>query len=64
MVSTFVYLQPVLTAVMAISILGERPSARLIPSAVLIAAGVAVTIHEQRARERGPSPADQSMVEV
>jgi hypothetical protein len=31
---------------------------------VLIAAGVAVTIHEQRARERGPSPADQSMVEV
>jgi len=63
-VSTFVYLQPVLTALMAISILGERPSARLIPSAVLIAAGVAVTIHEQRARERGPSPADQSMVEV
>jgi drug/metabolite transporter (DMT)-like permease len=63
-VSTFVYLQPVLTAVMAVSILGERPSARLIPSAVLIAAGVAVTLHEQRARERGPSPADQSMVEV
>jgi drug/metabolite transporter (DMT)-like permease len=63
-VSAFVYLQPVLTAVMAVSILGERPSARLIPSAALIAAGVAVTIHEQRARERGPSPADQSMVEV
>jgi drug/metabolite transporter (DMT)-like permease len=63
-VSTFVYLQPVLTAVMAVAILGERPSARLIPSAVLIAAGVAVTLHEQRARERGPSPADQSMVEV
>ncbi len=63
-VSTFVYLQPVLTALMAVPILGERPSARLIPSAVLIAVGVAVTIHEQRARERGPSPADQSMVEV
>jgi len=63
-VSTFVCLQPVLTALMAVSILGERPSARLIPSAVLIAAGVAVTIHEQRAREHGPSPADQSMVEV
>ena len=63
-VSAFVYLQPVLTALMAIPILGERPSARLIPSAVLIAVGVAVTIHEQRARERGPSPADQSMVEV
>jgi drug/metabolite transporter (DMT)-like permease len=63
-VSTFVYLQPVLTAVMAVSILGERPSARIIPSALLIAAGVAVAIHEQRVRERGPSPADQSMVEV
>lgn len=63
-VSSFVYLQPVLTALMAVSILGERPSARLIPSAVLIAAGVAVAIHEQRVREKGPSPADQSMVEV
>jgi drug/metabolite transporter (DMT)-like permease len=64
MVSTFVYLQPVLTAVMAISILGERPSPRIIPAALLIAAGVAVAIHEQRVREKGPSPADQSMVEV
>jgi drug/metabolite transporter (DMT)-like permease len=63
-VSSFVYLQPVLTALMAMSILGERPSARIIPAAVLIAAGVAVAIHEQRAREKGPSPADQSMVEV
>jgi drug/metabolite transporter (DMT)-like permease len=63
-VSTFVCLQPVLTAVMAVSILGERLSVRLVPSAILIAAGVAVTIHEQRARESGPSPADQSMVEV
>jgi drug/metabolite transporter (DMT)-like permease len=63
-VSTFVYLQPVLTAVMAISILGERPSPRIIPAALLIAAGVAAAIHEQRVRERGPSPADQSMVEV
>lgn len=63
-VSTFVYLQPVLTAVMAISILGERPSPRIIPAALLIAAGVAAAIHEQRVREKGPSPADQSMVEV
>jgi drug/metabolite transporter (DMT)-like permease len=63
-VATFVYLQPVLTAAMAMSILGERPSARIIPSALLIAGGVAVAIHEQRVRERGPSPADQSMVEV
>lgn len=63
-VSSFVYLQPVLTALMAVSILGERPSPRIIPSAILIAAGVAIAIHEQRVRERGPSPADQSMVEV
>jgi drug/metabolite transporter (DMT)-like permease len=63
-VSTFVYLQPVLTALMAAAILGERPSARIIPSALLIAAGVAVAIREQRVREKGPSPADQSMVEV
>jgi len=63
-VSTFVYLQPVMTAIMAVSILGERPSARIIPSALLIAAGVGVAIHEQRVREKGPSPADQSMVEV
>jgi drug/metabolite transporter (DMT)-like permease len=63
-VSTFVYLQPIMTAIMAFWILGERPSVRIIPSAVLIAAGVAVAIHEQRVREKGPSPADQSMVEV
>ena len=63
-VSTFVYLQPVMTAIMAISILGERPSPRIIPSALLIAAGVGVALHEQRVREKGPSPADQSMVEV
>jgi drug/metabolite transporter (DMT)-like permease len=63
-VSAFVYLQPVLTALMAAAILDERPSLRLIPSALLIAAGVGVTLHEQRIRERGPSPADQSMVEV
>lgn len=64
MVSSFVYLQPVLTAVMAVAVLGERPSPRLLPSAALIAAGVAVAIHEQRVREKGPSPADQSMVEM
>lgn len=63
-VSTFAYLQPVLTAIMAAALLGERPSIRLIPSAILIAAGVGVAIHEQRVRENGPSPADQSMVEV
>lgn len=64
MVSTFVYLQPVLTAILAVAILDERPSIRLIPSALLIAAGVGVAIRAQRVREKGPSPADQSMVEV
>ena len=63
-VSMMVYLQPVMTALMAVWILGERPSARIIPSAILIAAGVAVAIHEQRVREKGPSPADQAAVEV
>jgi drug/metabolite transporter (DMT)-like permease len=63
-ISSFVYLQPIMTAIMAFSILGERPSARIIPSALLIAAGVAVAIHEQRVREKGPSPADQSMIEA
>ena len=63
-VSTAVYLQPVMTAIMAAAILGERVSPRIIPSALLIAAGVGVAIHEQRVREKGPSPADQSMVEV
>jgi drug/metabolite transporter (DMT)-like permease len=63
-VSTAVYLQPLLTAIMAIGLLGERPSVRIIPSALLIAAGVGVAIREQRVRETGPSAADQSMVEV
>jgi drug/metabolite transporter (DMT)-like permease len=63
-VSGAVYLQPIMTAIMAAVVLGERPSTRLIPSAVLIAAGVGVALHEQRRREKGPSPADQSMVEA
>jgi drug/metabolite transporter (DMT)-like permease len=63
-VSSFVYLQPIMTAIMAFFILSERPSIRIIPSAILIAAGVAVAIHEQRTREKGPSVAQQTMVEV
>ena len=63
-VSTAVYLQPLLTAIMAVALLGERPSARIIPSALLIAAGVGVAIREQRVREKGPAPSEQSMVEV
>ena len=67
-VSVFVYLQPVLTALMAVPILGERPSPRLIPAALLIFAGVAVTAWEGR-RERlrrgaPPSPAEQEVVEA
>lgn len=44
LVATFVYLQPLLTALLAIPLLGERPSPRLIPGALLIFAGVTVTI--------------------
>ncbi len=64
MVSTFVYLQPITTAALAVPMLGEHPSARMIPSALLVATGVAVAIHAQRSHETGPSPADQSAVEV
>jgi drug/metabolite transporter (DMT)-like permease len=47
-VSTFVYMQPVGTALLAIPILGEHPSARLIPGAALIFAGVMVAIRSGR----------------
>jgi len=67
-VSVFVYLQPVLTAVMAVPALGEHPSPRLIPAAFLIFAGVTVTVMEGR-RERlrrglTPSPAEQECAEA
>lgn len=42
-VSVFVYIQPVLTALLAARMLGERLSPRLLPAAALIFAGVAVT---------------------
>ncbi|HEX8696857.1 MAG TPA: DMT family transporter [Longimicrobium sp.] len=66
-VSVFVYLQPPLTALLAVPALGEHPSPRLIPAALLIFSGVAVTVWEGR-RERlrrgeAPSPAEQEMVE-
>ncbi len=67
-VSVFVYLQPVLTALIAIPVLGETVSPRLIPAALLIFAGVGITLWEGR-RERlrrggAPSPAEQEMVEA
>jgi drug/metabolite transporter (DMT)-like permease len=66
-VSVFGYLQPVITALTAIPLLHERVSPRLIPAAVLIFGGVAVTLWEGR-RERlrrgaAPSPAEQEAVE-
>ena len=67
LVSVFVYLQPILTAVLAVPALGEHPSPRLIPAALLIFGGVSVTVWESR-RERlrrgePPSPAEQESVE-
>lgn len=47
-VSTFVYLQPVGTALLAIPILGEHPSIRMVPAVVLIFAGVMVAIRSGR----------------
>ncbi|HEU4561045.1 MAG TPA: DMT family transporter, partial [Longimicrobium sp.] len=67
-VSVFVYLQPVLTAMIAIPVLGEEVSPRLIPAALLIFAGVGITLWEgrrERLRRGGtPSPAEQEMVEA
>jgi drug/metabolite transporter (DMT)-like permease len=67
LVSVFVYLQPVLTALVAVPVLHEHVSPRLIPAALLIFAGVTLTVLEGR-RERlrrgeRPSPAGQEMVE-
>jgi drug/metabolite transporter (DMT)-like permease len=63
-VSTFVYVQPVLTAMLAYPILGERPSLRMLPGAALIFGGVGVAIHEQRLLKHAPSVAEQAVVEV
>jgi len=67
-VSVFVYLQPMITAVIAMPILHERVSPRLIPAALLIFAGVGITVWEgrrERLRRGGtPSPVEQEMVET
>lgn len=62
-VAVFVYLQPLVTAMLAVPILGERLSPRLLPAAILIFAGVVVSAQERR-RRAVPSPADQDFTEV
>jgi drug/metabolite transporter (DMT)-like permease len=43
-VALYAYLQPICTALLAIPILGERPTFRMIPAALLIFAGVGVAV--------------------
>ena len=47
-VSTFVYLQPIGTALLAIPVLNEHPSVRMIPAVLLIFAGVMVATRASR----------------
>jgi drug/metabolite transporter (DMT)-like permease len=64
LVSTFVYMQPPITAALAVPLLNEHVSWRMIPAVVLIFAGVAVAIRAGRSRlPAEPSPADQEVVE-
>lgn len=65
LVSIFVYLQPAMTAALAVPLLGEHVSWRMLPAVALIFAGVAVAIRAGRSRPPGepPSPADQEVVE-
>lgn len=65
LVSTFVYLQPVMTALLAVPLLHERISLMMIPAVALIFAGVAVAIRAGRSiRWLTPSPADPEGVET
>ena len=64
LVSTFVYLQPVMTALLAVPLLHERISWTMIPAMALIFAGVSVAIRAGRTRRSPvPSPEDQEVVE-
>lgn len=64
LVSTFVYLQPVMTALLAMPILGERPTLSMVPAAVLIFSGVGFSIWSSRREDHKPHPEDQAVVEV
>jgi drug/metabolite transporter (DMT)-like permease len=66
-VSVFVYLQPIVTALIAAPVLGEHPSPRLLPAGALIFAGVLIAGFAGRKPSDGshhPSPADQTFVET
>lgn len=64
LVSTFVYLQPAMTAMLAVPVLHERISPTMIPAVALIFAGVFVAIRAGRTRRSAtPSPEDQEVVE-
>ncbi|MGH7457958.1 MAG: DMT family transporter [Longimicrobiaceae bacterium] len=54
-VAVFVYLQPMVTALLAAPVLGETVPVRLIPAALLIFAGVAVTAAEGWRVRRAPT---------
>lgn len=64
LVSTFVYLQPAMTALLAVPLLHERISWTMLPAVALIFAGVTVAIRAGRTRRSPtPSPEDQEVVE-
>jgi drug/metabolite transporter (DMT)-like permease len=64
LVSTFVYLQPAMTALLAVPLLHERISWMMLPAVALIFAGVTVAIRAGRTRRSPtPSPEDQEVVE-
>ncbi|HUP88705.1 MAG TPA: DMT family transporter [Longimicrobiales bacterium] len=64
LVSTFVYLQPVMTALLAMWILRERPTLSMVPAAVLIFSGVGFSIWSSRREDHQPHPEDQAVIEV
>lgn len=59
-VSVFVYMQPVITAMIAIPVLHEGVSPQLIPAALVIVAGVSLTLWE--GRRSGLSSSNQEVV--
>jgi drug/metabolite transporter (DMT)-like permease len=60
LVAVFVYLQPVLTAILAAWLLNEHPSPRLLPAAALIFAGVGVTVWAERRSRAGARAAAEA----